>query len=427
MSVNLDLSELLSDYPSIHALAFDASGKRLAVGGALSVLVYAVEGTCKLRLLETIEVNDEEDMAGGDGHAIVEKVAFSSDAKALYVALSPHSGSFGFSAERSFDIESGERLSCSRLGGPRFPWSELAGDTERGSQEPPEGIEAERAQRLWSSPDGTTEIWTDDSGVVLRRQRLDGTADGAEGDDSEEEPGEKPGESIDELLPPMDPGNDLAVAVVTRDGRLCARALNDFNEGLPTLEVFAIAQATEARRRRTPLKSARRAPRLSKAAQAQQDKLRRLIDAASPPEPPELLLMLAEATLAHGKPGHKTAASLLERWDKEHAGARELAAPWRARAEALRQSLRGSARSGAAPEPRSAAGGSEADWSYARAWANGATGHEREALEQLLEILGSSPAPQKERARRTMVALFEQLGPQEDLCREYRGRLQIYL
>lgn len=77
------LRELLDDYPSIYALAFDASGKRLAVGGAMSVLVYAIEKECKLRLPETIEVNDEGDMEGDCGDAVVEKVAPSSDAKTL--------------------------------------------------------------------------------------------------------------------------------------------------------------------------------------------------------------------------------------------------------------------------------------------------------------------------------------------------------
>jgi thioredoxin-like negative regulator of GroEL len=269
-------------------------------------------------------------------------------------------------------------------------------------------------QRLWSSPDGTTEIWTDAAGSVVRRQRPD--------EESDEE------EKIEELRPAAEaPDNDLVVCAVSPDGSLCARALNDHNEETARLEFFELAGAAKARRRRAPAASAKAPPKLDKAAQAQKDKLRRLLDAASPPAPPELLLMLAEATLAHGQPGHATAASLIDQWQKEHAGNRELAATWQARADELRQSLQESVQSGAAPKPRSAADGSEADWRYARAWANGATGHEREALEQLIELLGSSLAPQKERARRTMVALFDLIGPQEDLTREYRGRLQICL
>lgn len=48
------------------------------------------------------------------------------------------------------------------------------------------------------------------------------------------------------------------------------------------------------------------------------------------------------------------------------------------------------------------------------------------ALEQLLELLQRSREYRQDGARRAMLALFDDLGPEHDLTREYRRKLQIY-
>ena len=65
----------------------------------------------------------------------------------------------------------------------------------------------------------------------------------------------------------------------------------------------------------------------------------------------------------------------------------------------------------------------EARWALAAALA--AAAQTEPALEQLLELAASARKPRGEDARRAMVAIFETLGPDHPLTREFRRRLQI--
>ena len=65
----------------------------------------------------------------------------------------------------------------------------------------------------------------------------------------------------------------------------------------------------------------------------------------------------------------------------------------------------------------------EARWGLAAALA--AAGESEPALAELLELAASARKPRGDDARRAMLAMFETLGPEHPLTREYRRRLQI--
>jgi putative thioredoxin len=62
---------------------------------------------------------------------------------------------------------------------------------------------------------------------------------------------------------------------------------------------------------------------------------------------------------------------------------------------------------------------------YALASALAAAGELQPALELFLDLASSARKPRGDDARRAMLALFDQLGPQHDLTHEFRRRLQI--
>jgi putative thioredoxin len=65
----------------------------------------------------------------------------------------------------------------------------------------------------------------------------------------------------------------------------------------------------------------------------------------------------------------------------------------------------------------------EARWAVAAALA--AAGETEPALAELLELAASARKPRGDDARRAMLAMFDTLGPEHPLTREYRRRLQI--
>ncbi len=67
----------------------------------------------------------------------------------------------------------------------------------------------------------------------------------------------------------------------------------------------------------------------------------------------------------------------------------------------------------------------EARWRLAASLLAG--GQPDEALEQLLELLQRDRAYRDDAARRAMLAIIDELGPDDDRAREYRRRMQIYL
>jgi putative thioredoxin len=99
-------------------------------------------------------------------------------------------------------------------------------------------------------------------------------------------------------------------------------------------------------------------------------------------------------------------------------------------AEALRRRLRffaDAAAAGGGEAARAATVRDPADREarYALASALAAAGETQPALEQFLELAASARKPRGDDARRAMLALFDQLGPDDDLTREFRRRLQI--
>jgi putative thioredoxin len=56
-----------------------------------------------------------------------------------------------------------------------------------------------------------------------------------------------------------------------------------------------------------------------------------------------------------------------------------------------------------------------------------ADGREQEALDELLELLQRDRAYRDDGARRAMLAILDGLGTDDDLAREYRRKMQIYL
>ena len=67
----------------------------------------------------------------------------------------------------------------------------------------------------------------------------------------------------------------------------------------------------------------------------------------------------------------------------------------------------------------------DARWALAAALEQ--RGEHEAALEELLQIVQQSRGYRDDGARRAMLALFDQLGAQSDLVREFRRRLQILI
>ena len=69
---------------------------------------------------------------------------------------------------------------------------------------------------------------------------------------------------------------------------------------------------------------------------------------------------------------------------------------------------------------------SDGEARFAQAAAHARRGAYGDALEQLLELVGSSRSL-RDRARHAMTTLFQFLGPEDERSHEYRRRLQVYL
>lgn len=139
--------------------------------------------------------------------------------------------------------------------------------------------------------------------------------------------------------------------------------------------------------------------------------------------PPLAVLRLAEALLVQGPEHFAEVPGLLDRLDSRSREA-ELA-------ERLRQLLDfyrcaggkdvAASRAGRAARPE------DLDARYALAAALALAGEHREALEELLAIVGASRRYREDGARRAMLLLFDHLGPDNELTQEYRRRLQVLL
>jgi putative thioredoxin len=101
----------------------------------------------------------------------------------------------------------------------------------------------------------------------------------------------------------------------------------------------------------------------------------------------------------------------------------DLAAPLRAR---LNFHLAANAAGGrVAAEAAVARDPNDREARYALASALAATGETERALEQFLDLAASARKPRGDDARRAMLAIFDALGPDHSLAREFRRRLQI--
>jgi putative thioredoxin len=133
-------------------------------------------------------------------------------------------------------------------------------------------------------------------------------------------------------------------------------------------------------------------------------------------------LLLARAALDLGDP--QQAEQALGRVDPRHPDAEQ--------AEVLRQvaALGAEAEAHGGVEAARAALARDPDDHAARfALAAGlaASGRIEAALDQLLDLIGRARRFRDDLPRRTLVALFDYLGPESDLAREYRRKLQVLL
>jgi putative thioredoxin len=137
----------------------------------------------------------------------------------------------------------------------------------------------------------------------------------------------------------------------------------------------------------------------------------------------EARLLIARAHLARG--AFDEADEALARVDDRSTVDEEQVQALQARSELLR------AADGARPETlRQKVEGDPADhdvrWALAGALMR--EGQKQQALDELLELLQrAGRAFREDGARRAMLGIFDELGPDHELAREYRRKLQIYL
>ncbi|HVR62358.1 MAG TPA: tetratricopeptide repeat protein [Polyangia bacterium] len=103
--------------------------------------------------------------------------------------------------------------------------------------------------------------------------------------------------------------------------------------------------------------------------------------------------------------------------------AAELAEPLRARLRLLQTAAAAGGRAGA--EAALARDPSDREARYALGAALAAAGETEAALQQFLDLAAAARRARGDDARRAMLAIFDQLGADSDLARDYRRRLQI--
>jgi putative thioredoxin len=133
-------------------------------------------------------------------------------------------------------------------------------------------------------------------------------------------------------------------------------------------------------------------------------------------------LLLARAHLAQGQ--HDQVLKVLDQIDTDSMEAEQVES-LRIRTELLRAA--GQAADVEAQRQRVEQAPADADARWALAGALLAAGKHPEALDALLELLQRDRQYRDDGARRAMLAIFDQLGADSDLAREYRRKLQIYI
>lgn len=144
---------------------------------------------------------------------------------------------------------------------------------------------------------------------------------------------------------------------------------------------------------------------------------------ASPHHRDEALLLLAQAHLA--RQAYDEALEVLAKIPEESLLASEASA-LQAKSELLGAAAAADTEEAALrQELQQNPDDTAARWRLAGTLA--ADGREQEALDELLELLQRDRAYQDDGARRAMLAILDGLGPDDDLAREYRRKMQIYL
>jgi putative thioredoxin len=153
--------------------------------------------------------------------------------------------------------------------------------------------------------------------------------------------------------------------------------------------------------------------------------LRRLVEGSFAPEVDARIGARALASLARlllDAQDPEAAEPLVARLEARRDGA-ELAGPLRRRlqffADAAAAGGLDAARAAAARDP------ADREARYALASALAASGENEAALRELLELASSARKPRGDDARRAMLALFADLGPEHPLTRDFRRQLQI--